>query len=71
MCLTNCQDQGNARNGSHQTMNTDRGRWVEAKMSYAAIQLGPEAETGGWFLTSGTMSEECGREKHVTMREQH
>lgn len=30
---------------------------------------GPEAETDGLLLTSGTMFEEYGREKHVTMRE--
>lgn len=37
----------------------------------ADLQLGPEAETDGWLLTTGAMSEERGREKYVTMREQH
>lgn len=61
MCLNGWQDLGNAWNGSHQTTNTDtQGAegWREnenASQDVAAIQLGPEAETDGWLLTSGAI----------------
>lgn len=77
MCQTSGHSQGNARNGSYRTMQTDiqdvEG-WSEnekAGQDVAAVQLGPEVETDEWLLTSGTMSEEHGHGKHVTMREQH